>query len=108
MRTSTPRTDRAAMDGWSGDAVAVPLEFARKLERELSKNEVVLEKSEKTGRWIKGRRTGGMCFTISPDRFAEILRTGKLPSAFPNWKLSSTEQIERLVFDENGITVFIK
>src|SRR5271170_2493779 len=33
-QTKTPRTDRVAIDGWSGDAVAVPYEFAQKLERE--------------------------------------------------------------------------
>ena len=30
----TPRTDRVATDGWSGDAIAVPYEFAQKLEIE--------------------------------------------------------------------------
>jgi hypothetical protein len=29
----TPRTTAAATDGWSGDAIAVPVEFARGLER---------------------------------------------------------------------------
>jgi len=113
MRTSTPRTDRVAIDGWSGDAVAVPLEFARKLERELSKRELAFEKSQKTGEWINSRRTGGSCFTISFDRFTNILRTGKLPDTFRDyfrdyWKLKPNEEIERLVINENGITVYIK
>jgi len=34
--SATPRTDAAAQDGWSGDAVAVPVDFARQLERELA------------------------------------------------------------------------
>jgi hypothetical protein len=34
METETPRTDAEASDGWSGDAVCVSVEFARKLETE--------------------------------------------------------------------------
>ena len=34
--SDTPRTDAAASDGWSGDAVCVDVEFARQLERELN------------------------------------------------------------------------
>lgn len=67
----------------------------------------ILERSTKTGRWIKGTRMSGVCFTITPDRLEEILRTGSLPKAFSNWKLKSNEFVERFVMDEVGITVFI-
>lgn len=33
-KTDTPRTDAVAGDGWSGDAICVPADFARELERE--------------------------------------------------------------------------
>jgi hypothetical protein len=32
--SKTPRTDAAASDGWSGDAICVPADFARELECE--------------------------------------------------------------------------
>ena len=66
-----------------------------------------IERSAKTGRWIKGNSTSGCCFTISPDRLIEILRTGKLPQAFPGWRLKTFEHVERIVMGDNGITVYI-
>lgn len=33
---TTPKTDAAATDGWSGDAFAVPVEFARAQERTIT------------------------------------------------------------------------
>lgn len=69
---------------------------------------VNIERSKKTNRWVKGRSTSGCCFTISPDRLQEILRTGKLPQAFPNWKLKPTEYVDRLVMNEQGITVYVE
>lgn len=35
--SDTPRTDAVASDSWSGDAVCVPVEFSRILERELNR-----------------------------------------------------------------------
>lgn len=35
--SDTPKTDAEAMDGWSGDAVCVPVEFARGQERTIVK-----------------------------------------------------------------------
>jgi len=43
----TPRTDRVATDGWSGDAAAVPVEFAQKLELELQDAKRELRKLRK-------------------------------------------------------------
>lgn len=46
---ATPRTDEAATDGWSGDAVCVSVEFARTLEQE---NVRLLEDAERY-RWLR-------------------------------------------------------
>lgn len=69
---------------------------------------IKIERSEKTGRWIKSTKSSGTCFTISPDRFEQILKTGKLSPDFPNWHLEADESVERYEFNEHGITVFIK
>lgn len=69
-------------------------------------SEINIERSHRTGKWIRGYVNSGCCFTISPDRLEEILRTGALPKAF-QWKLKPTERVERLVMNETGITVYI-
>lgn len=66
---------------------------------------IAIERSEKG--WKTGRLTGGVCFTISWDRFEEILKTGKLPKAFPNWHLKSNEYVTRFEIGTDGVTVFI-
>lgn len=43
--SDTPRTDAEAMDGWSGDAVCVNVEFARTLEREAATMRAALEQT---------------------------------------------------------------
>ncbi len=68
---------------------------------------ISIEKNEKTGQWQEKLTKGGLCFTISPDRMEQILKTGVLPDAFPNWKLKPEEYVERFVFDSEGITVYI-
>lgn len=70
-------------------------------------SKTILQKEPETGRWVRGTDSGGMCFTVSPARFEEILKSGKLPSAFPNWKLGKDEFVEKLVFDASGITVYV-
>ena len=60
-------------------------------------------------RWKKVTpRSSGVCFTISWDRFQEILETGKLPKAFPNWRLGVDETVERWEIADEGVVVFIK
>jgi hypothetical protein len=44
--SSTPRTDAVASDGWSGDAVAVPVVVARQIERELIEARRALRREE--------------------------------------------------------------
>ena len=62
---------------------------------------IAFSRSERTGRWVKGRPTGGTCFTISYDRLERLLvedgalRKGK-------------ERVERFEIDEYGVTVFIE
>ena len=69
--------------------------------------QISIEKNDKTGRWQSTTNKSGMCFTISLDRMEQILKTGVLPDAFPNWKLKPEEYVERFTFDNNGITVYI-
>lgn len=38
----TPRTAAVATDGWSGDAIAVPVEFAQELEKQASRLHALL------------------------------------------------------------------
>lgn len=69
-----------------------------------------LIKSPKTNKWIsyKGSNSG-LCFTISFDRFEEILKTGKIPEVFKHtWKLKEYEYIEKLDITKDGIVVFIE
>lgn len=44
--SDTPKTDAVATDGWSGDAAAVPVEFAREQERRISELEQMLRHCE--------------------------------------------------------------
>lgn len=44
--SDTPKTDAVATDGWSGDAAAVPVEFAREQERRISDLEHMLHRCE--------------------------------------------------------------
>lgn len=59
------------------------------------------------GSWRKAPTTGGVCFTISWDRFEDILKTGSIPEAFPNWHLKDDEFVERYEINADGVTVFI-
>ena len=59
------------------------------------------------GSWRKAPTTGGVCFTISWDRFEEILKAGSIPKAFPNWHLKEGEFVERIETSTDGVTVFI-
>ena len=70
-------------------------------------NTIKMERSKATNRWVKSTKSSGTCFTISFDRFEEILRTGKIPAAFSNWKLKNGEAVERFEMSEQGVTVFI-
>lgn len=56
-------------------------------------------KSERTGRWVKARPTGGTCFTITYDRLESLLHE--------NGALKPGEFVERFEIDEHGVTVFI-
>ena len=58
--SDTPKTDAVASDGWSGDAVCVPFDFAREQERaiaakdaEIAQLRKQLAESEKNYRWIE-------------------------------------------------------
>jgi hypothetical protein len=64
-----------------------------------------VERSKKTGRWVKGTSASGTCFTISYDNFEEFLKSGRLP--YTSWRLKAGECVERFVAGENGVTVYI-
>ena len=49
----------------------------------------------------------GTSFRITPEQLEKILRKGTLEEDFAGFKLKSYETIEQLVFDEQGITVFV-
>jgi hypothetical protein len=68
---------------------------------------MILERSEKTGRWIQSRRTSGLCFTISPKALEATLRAG-FRTGTCTFKLSDDETIDRFMFDNRGLTVFLK
>jgi len=55
--------------------------------------------------WKKVRSTGGMCFTVSWDRFQDMLKNKEaLHSGF----LGEDEYVERFEVNEQGVTVFFE
>lgn len=58
MKSRTPRTDKVASDGWSGDAVAVPYEFAQKLELENKRLKRKIRQLEKLFKEYQVKGTG--------------------------------------------------
>ena len=62
---------------------------------------IAFSRSERTGRWVKARPTGGTCFTITYDRLERLLvENGALRKG--------KEKVERFEIDEHGVTVFME
>lgn len=61
---------------------------------------IAFARSETTGRWVKARSTGGVCFTINFDQLEKLLHA--------RGTLSREEHVERFEIDEYGVTVFVE
>lgn len=57
MKSKTPRSDKEACDGWSGDAICVSYEFSQRLERELN---IAVKKAKKYKKALDLLKTNGI------------------------------------------------